>query len=348
MTAPLQVIAVTFTPDSGFERRILDEVDSLQGRGVLRLLDMIFVAKTADGTLERLSIGDEADDEDFGSLLSGIIPTDPTDRPDTPDGNGWPGFDQDAAWALADSLVPGTAVAFLLVEHHWAASLFDAIAETGGALLGGGFLSGAAGHLVGAEVAAMEETARSIAEAQAIEGRDLLAAMAAGAEAVAVSEAIQSAAAAEAVRVLIVAGLVEEAAAYEAVSALATAGLVVEAADQATDEAVADDAATILAADEATAQAVAEDAAIIAAADEVAEQATEEAFAKMQAASISVAEAQVLRYLPKPLSFSVIATKLGISRSAAKERAERLYKKMGVHNRADAVARARQLRLLRG
>ncbi len=321
-----------------------------------RVLDMLFVAKTIDGSLERLSIGD---DEDFGALLSGIVPTESSDLAGEPEDNGSSsGFDPGEAWALAETLVPGTALAFLLVEHQWATPLFDVIDDTGGTLLGGGFLSESAGRLVAAEVAAMEETAQVIADAQAVEGRALLRAIAAGeeaADAVAASEAIQSAAAADAVGVLMAAGLVEETAAHEAVSALAEAGLivaeaalVVAAADQATEDAVADDAATIATADEATAAAIAEDAATINAADEVAAEALEEANAAIRAASITVAEARVLRYLPKPLPFSVIADKLGISRSAAKERAERVYKKLGVHNRADAVTRARELRLLRG
>src|SRR5450432_4203424 len=50
MTAPLQVIAFSFSLGADFEGRILEEVDRLQGRGVLRLLDMIFVAKGQDGT----------------------------------------------------------------------------------------------------------------------------------------------------------------------------------------------------------------------------------------------------------------------------------------------------------
>ena len=75
------------------------------------------------------------------------------------------------------------------------------------------------------------------------------------------------------------------------------------------------------AADEVTAASLAESLATIAAADEVAAEATGEAEARVRAASITIAEAQVLRYLAKPLPFSVIADKLGISRSAAKERA---------------------------
>jgi len=221
-------------------------------------------------------------------------------------GDGSSGFEADDAWALAESLSPGTALAFLLIEHGWAQPLFDAIAETGGALLGEGFLTPETGLLVGAEVAAMEEAATEIAAAQAAESHALLQALAAqthAAESIAASEAIGAAAAARAIQALIAAGLVEEAAAHEAIDALIAAGLIVA-------EAVAEGAATI------------------------------------RAASITMAQAQVLRYLPTQLTFAVIAEKLGISRGAARERAERAYKKLGVHSRAEAVTRARSLGLI--
>ena len=330
MTAPLQVIAFSFSVGADFEERILEEVDRLRGRGVLRLLDMLFVAKGQDGAVKRLVIGD---DEDFGSLLAGIVPLEDGAAAGPAADDGSAAFDLAAARAAAESLPPGTALAYLLIEHHWAAPLFDAIAETGGTLIGEGFLAAESGLTVGAEVAAMEEAAAVIAEAQVAEADALLRALAAdaeAAEAVAASERIQSAAAADAVRALITAGLVEEAAAHEAVAALVAASLIVDAADQAAAESVAEDLATI------------------SAADEVAAEAADEAGEKIRAASITVAEAQVLRYLPKPLPFSVIADKLGISRSAAKDRAERLYKRLGVHSRADAVSRARALGLIRG
>jgi hypothetical protein len=250
MSAPLQVIALSFSRDAGSEDRILAEVDRLRGRGVLRLLDMLFVAKSQDGTIERLTIGD---DEDFGSLLAAVIPAANGDHPAAPaSAGGSAAFDRADARALADSLEPGTALAFLLVEHYWAAPLFDAIAETGGSLIGEGFLTAETGLVVGAEVAAMEEAAEVIAQAQAEEAVALLAAAAAQAEAaraVADSQRIQSAAAADAVRALITAGLVEEAAAHEAVTALTAAGLIVAAADQAAADAVAEDIATTEAAD---------------------------------------------------------------------------------------------------
>jgi DNA-binding NarL/FixJ family response regulator len=346
MTAPLQVIALSFSREAGSEDRILAEVDRLRGRGVLRLLDMLFVAKSQDGIIERLTIGD---DEDFGSLLASVVPV-ANGGPAVPaSADGSVAFDRADARALADSLEPGTALAFLLVEHYWAAPLFDAIAETGGTLIGEGFLTSEAGLVVGAEVAAMEEASEVIAQAQAEEASALLAAAAARAEAdeaVAESQRIQSAAAADAVQALITAGLVEEAAAHEAVAALTAAGLIVAAADQAAAEAIAEDAATVEAADEVAAESVAESLVTIAAADGIAAEATSEAEARIRAASITVAEAQVLRYLPTPLPFSVIADKLGISRSAAKERAARLYNRLGVHSREEAVGRARSLGLI--
>src|ERR1700746_3268950 len=249
MTAPLQVIALSFSRDAGAENRILGEVDRLRGRGVLRLLDMLFVARSQDGMIERLTIGD---DEDFGSLLAAVVPAAHGNRPTAPaSAAGSATFERADARALADSLEPGTALAFLLVEHYWAAPLFDAIAETGGTLIGEGFLTAETGLVVGAEVAAMEEAAEVIAQAQAEEAVALLAAAAAQAEAapgVADSQRIQSAAAADAVRALITAGLVEEAAAHEAVTALTAAGLIVAAPDPGAADAIAEDAANMEAA----------------------------------------------------------------------------------------------------
>jgi len=398
MPGPVQVIAVSFGPGSDFHGRVLAEVDRLQGRGVLRLLDLLFVSKREDGTIERTVIGDD----DFGGLLSRIVPLGGADLVERA-ADGSSGFDPTDALALAHSLLPGTALAFLLVEHGWAQPLFDAIAETGGELLGEGFLTAEAGLIVGAEVAAMDEAVEVIAAAHAAEADATLRAIKSqtrAADAIAASEAIRAAAAADAVRALISAGIVKEEAAYEAIGALGAAGLMIAAADEAGAEAIAEDQAAVAAADEAAGEAIAEDQAAVAAADEaaaeaiaedqaavaaadeaaaeavaqdaaevmVADEATAEAVAEgaatvvaaneaaadaaaeaaatVSAASISVAEARILRYLPTPLTFALIADKLGISRSAAKDRAGRLYEKLGVHSRADAVTRARALGLI--
>ena len=332
MTAPLQLIGLTFRLDADAESRLLAEIDRIEGRGVLRVLDIVLVAKGQDGTVEGLEVGD---DEDFGSLLGSISPFGAENGGRPAAGNGTAsrpaGSGAAAVQAVADSLEPDSAVAFLLVEHLWASPLVDAVSAAGGALVSDDFLTGDISLAVGAEIAAVEEASAVIAEAQAAEAAAVLrviAATAEAAEAEAVSERIQEAAAADAVRALIAAGLITDAAA------------------QASDQAVADAAATIAAADQAASEAVAEDRALIGAADEVAAEATTQAQARVRAASITRSEAQILRYLPQPVPFSVIADKLGISRSAAKDRAERLYKRLGVHSRDEAVSRARTLGLL--
>jgi len=332
MPAPLQMIALTFRLDVDAESRLLAEVDRIEGRGVLRVLDVVFLAKGRDGTVAGLEVGDG---EDFGSLLAGISPVGAEDGspPMADDGavGGPAGSGVAAVRALADSLEPGSAVALLLVEHLWAGPLVDSVSAAGGALVSDDFLAGDVSRAIGAEIAAVEEASAVIAEAQAAEAAAVLRAVAASAEAAeaeAASERIQEAAAAEAAGALIEAGLIEEAAAHEAITALIAAGLITDATAQAADDAVAGDLA------------------LISAADEVAAEATEEAQAKMRAASITRSEAQILRYLPQPVPFSVIAGKLGISRTAAKERAARLYQRLGVHSRDEAVSRARELGLL--
>src|SRR5258708_14331223 len=114
MTAPLQVIALSFSRGAGAEDQILAEVDRLRGRGVLRLLDMLVVAKSRDGAVERVAIGD---DEDFGSLLAAGVPV-ADGGPAPPAPAGGPGFDPACAQPLGASRQPGTTQAFLVLEHH--------------------------------------------------------------------------------------------------------------------------------------------------------------------------------------------------------------------------------------
>jgi hypothetical protein len=262
MTAPLQLIALTFRLGADAENRLLAEVDRIEGRGVLRVLDVVFLAKGQDGTVEGLEVGDN---EDFGSLLASIAPSGSQNAGRSAAVNGaasepaGPGMA--AVQALATSVEPGTAVAFLLVEHLWAVPLVDAVSAAGGALVSDDFLAGDVSLAVAAEVAAVEEACVVIAGAQAAEAAAVLRAVAAtadAAEAEAASERVQEAAASAAVSALIAAGLVEEAAAHAAVTALTAAGLITDAAARAAGEAVTEDLALIGAADEVAAEATQE------------------------------------------------------------------------------------------
>ena len=50
-------------------------------------------------------------------------------------------FDDDDAWDVLEDIPNDSAAALLLIEHHWAVPLRDAIARAGGFRLGDGFIS---------------------------------------------------------------------------------------------------------------------------------------------------------------------------------------------------------------
>ena len=267
---PMQLIAVGFAPGVGFVGTIIQEIDRLQGHGVLRLVDLVVLTMDDDGSLTRVEIADE----DFGDLLIADAQLDPADVFAMFEGRGVHVLQSERAQAVAQSLVPVSGLA-LILEHRWARSLFDPIADLGGVVFSEGFIGERAEELVSVQLAALEDTARVIDAAYAAQ-----------------TEAERASVAAS------------------------------DAAHQKADEAVRASAAAT-----DTAHQKADEAAV--------------------AASVTAVELEVLRYLPTKMTFALVADKLGISRSAAKERAERAYKKLGVHNRADAVARARELGLIR-
>ena len=76
---------------------------------------------------------------------------------------------------------------------------------------------------------------------------------------------------------------------------------------------------------------------------------TEELAARLEAAeALTKAEKRVLHYLGTDLTFAMIADRLKVSRGAVKDRAGRVYKKLGVHSREEAVEAAIELGLLKG
>jgi hypothetical protein len=50
-------------------------------------------------------------------------------------------FSDDDAWDVLDDIPNDSAAALILLEHHWAVPLRDAVARAGGYRLGDGFIS---------------------------------------------------------------------------------------------------------------------------------------------------------------------------------------------------------------
>ncbi|MDY7102317.1 MAG: hypothetical protein S0880_14115 [Actinomycetota bacterium] len=255
---PVQVVAVRFGADATFEGLVLDELERLSARGVIRVLDLQFLRTGGGGRLEPVTLAelDEggADTDGapaFGSAVAALLRSaaDATAAPDVIDLDAGTiaGMGPADVIDAATGLDTGDLLGVVLVEHVWAAELRDAIRLAGGTPIAQGFLTPEAVTLMGAELEAMAEAEAAIEIADAIRGAAVLDALAT----IEAAEQIRAAAAAEAVGALIAAGLVADAAATDAVEALVAAGLVeaaaLEEASAATDAAF-EETATALAA----------------------------------------------------------------------------------------------------
>jgi uncharacterized membrane protein len=157
---PVQLVAFGFGPEATFEGRIMDELAKLERQGTVRILDLLFLQKDAE-TDELVALDYQG--EDLGAIVGALLGFRFDDEGEQPaaadagtDAHAF-GLTSEQIESLAGSLEPGSAAAFLLIEHIWARDLKRAIRETGGVPLGEGFLTPETVALVGAELGAMSE-----------------------------------------------------------------------------------------------------------------------------------------------------------------------------------------------
>jgi hypothetical protein len=94
----------------------------LVGRGIIRILDIAFMAKGEDGSVAALDLGGLGDDTGFAELAgasSGLL-------------------GQDDLEEAATALEPGTTAAVLIWENRWAAPVAMAMRHSGGQLIASG------------------------------------------------------------------------------------------------------------------------------------------------------------------------------------------------------------------
>lgn len=98
---------------------LIDLVD----RGLIRILDLAFIAKGEDGSVAALEIADVGDEVEafaaFEGASSGLL------------------SDDDVA-AAGEALEPGTSAALLVYENRWAAPFAAAMRRTGAQLVASG------------------------------------------------------------------------------------------------------------------------------------------------------------------------------------------------------------------
>jgi len=122
MTAPVQVLVIGFDAPT-FSGEVLAQLDRLREEGVVRLVDVLLVARDEDGSFSTLPPPAGAD-PDLGRVAAGLLGVEDGDStPDTIEGD---------TWSLADVVPPGSTGAVALIEHLWAAPLVASIRGAGG------------------------------------------------------------------------------------------------------------------------------------------------------------------------------------------------------------------------
>lgn len=129
MIGPVQVLVVGFDQPR-FSGEVLAEFTRLREAGLVRLIDLLLVSRSEDGTLETLEAS-EAAAADLGGLAAEVL-----GQPEgASDARASEIVDTAAMWSLADAVPVGGTAAVALIEHVWAAPLSAAIQRAGGTLL---------------------------------------------------------------------------------------------------------------------------------------------------------------------------------------------------------------------
>jgi len=126
---PVQVLVVGFDRPA-FSGEVMREFARLREAGIVRLVDLLLVRRSEDGTLETLSAPADVG-EDLGRLAAAVLgrpegDADAVEAAANADPIGVP------VWSLADAVPPGSAAAVALIEHVWAEPLTAAIRRAGG------------------------------------------------------------------------------------------------------------------------------------------------------------------------------------------------------------------------
>jgi uncharacterized membrane protein len=148
---PVQLVVLGFNHPQ-FHGEIIDALEQLKKDDTVRVVDALAVYKDADGNLEAEHLSNLSEDEavEMGSKIGALI------------GLGFAGeegaeagavaganaaqanvspLDEEEVWDVLEDIPADTAAALLLLEHHWAVPLRDAVVRAGGFRISDGFIS---------------------------------------------------------------------------------------------------------------------------------------------------------------------------------------------------------------
>jgi uncharacterized membrane protein len=150
---PVQLLVLGFRhPD--FHGEIIAELERLRETGTVRVIDALAVYKDADGGLEveHLSNLSEQEAIELGSTIGALIGLGidgeegmragaAAGAQEAAEDGRVSVFSEDQGWDVLEDIPNDTAAALILIEHHWAVPIRDAIVRAGGFRISDGFIS---------------------------------------------------------------------------------------------------------------------------------------------------------------------------------------------------------------
>ena len=150
---PVQLIVLGFNHPN-FHGEIIAELERLRENDMVRVIDSLAVYKDADGELEveHLSNLSEQEAIEYGTKIGALIGLGIEGEEGIDAGaaagaeevaaaGGVNVFSEEEGWDVLEDIPNDSAAALVLIEHHWAVPLRDAIMRAGGFRISDGFIS---------------------------------------------------------------------------------------------------------------------------------------------------------------------------------------------------------------
>jgi uncharacterized membrane protein len=150
---PVQLIVLGFSHPN-FHGEIIAELERLRENDMVRVIDSLAVYKDADGELEveHLSNLSEREAIEYGTKIGALIGLGIEGEDGIEAGaaagaeevaaaGGVNVFTEEEGWDVLEDIPNDSAAALVLIEHHWAVPLRDAIVRAGGFRISDGFIS---------------------------------------------------------------------------------------------------------------------------------------------------------------------------------------------------------------
>ena len=149
---PVQLLVLGFSSPE-FHGEIVEELERLKQSDTVRVIDALAVHKDVAGEMEVMHLSNLSKGEaiELGSKVAALIGLGIDGEEGMEAGaevgaemaaeNGINVFSDEQAWDVLADIPNDSAAALVLLEHHWAVPLRDAIARAGGFRISDGFIS---------------------------------------------------------------------------------------------------------------------------------------------------------------------------------------------------------------